>query len=70
MPIHHNLKLQNHALAIRQELGFPLTPMANESVKFTAGGEIDVMRRIELARLAEVDLSQVCWILTCNDAAA
>jgi hypothetical protein len=53
VPIHHNLKLQNHALAIRQELGFPLTPMANESVKFTAGGEIDIMRRIELARLAE-----------------
>ncbi len=53
VPIHHNLKFQNYALAIRKELGFPLTPMANESVKFTAGGEVDVMRRIELARLAE-----------------
>ncbi len=64
MQPHINVKLQNYALAVRQELGFPLFQTANQSIKFTAGGRLDLMRQIQTAALAEEmsrDLVYFSW---------
>lgn len=64
MQPHTNVKLQNYALAARQELGFPLFQTANQSIKFTAGGRLDLMKQIQTAALAEEmsrDLVHFAW---------
>lgn len=64
MQSHLNIKLQNFALAVRKELGFPLFQTANQSIKFTAGGRLDLMKQIQTAALAEEmsrDLIYFSW---------
>lgn len=52
MNTNSSLKLQNYALAVRRELGFPLHGTANQSAKFTAAGVADVARGLELSVIA------------------
>jgi hypothetical protein len=44
---------QNYAMAIRQEMGFPLHHTANQSVAFAATGVTDVIRSTQIATLAD-----------------
>jgi len=57
MNTNSSLKLQNHALAVRRELGFPLYGTANQSAKFTAAGVADIARGLELSVMAR-DMSR------------
>ena len=50
---HLNVKLQNYALAVRRELGFPMFNASNETTKVTAGGRLDLMKQIHVAALSE-----------------
>lgn len=58
------LKMQNHALAIRQELGYPLFKPIDEIAAFTAGGPVDIAKAMEIAAVAQTmrkDLVHVAW---------
>lgn len=58
------LKMQNHALAIRQELGYPLYKPIDEIPAFTGGGTADIARAMEIAAVAQAmrkDLVYVAW---------
>lgn len=58
------LKMQNHALAIRQQLGYPLYKPVDEIAAFTAGGPVDIAKAMEIAAIAQTmrrDLVYVAW---------
>lgn len=47
------LKTQKYCLAVRQQLGYPLTKPANDCTAFASGGIADVAKGMEIAALAE-----------------
>ncbi|MCE7797359.1 hypothetical protein LWE61_12415 [Sphingobium sufflavum] len=47
------LMMQNHMLAIRQEMGYPLTAPACHTIAWSAGGPVDIQIGMDLGRLAE-----------------
>lgn len=47
-----HLRWQRYAWALRRELGFPPTPMVDESVKFGTGGVADLFKGAEVGRVA------------------
>lgn len=48
-----NTHMQKHCIAIRKELGYPLTAPACHSLAFAAGGPVDIQISMDLARHAQ-----------------
>ena len=59
-----NILLQNHMLAIRSEMGYPLFAPACHTLAWSAGGPVDMQVGMDLARLAQTtsrDLIYGAW---------